>query len=155
MGKLHKYQVRLTAEERSQLKAVVGAGKKSGRHTLHCQALLLSDVHHAEGQRPDTYIVQAIGIKLRTLVRLRQRCAQAGVEAALQRKVRPTPPVPAKITGRVQAEIIALACTEAPAGHARWSCQLLAETATKLLYIESISDESVRLLLKKRPSTVA
>lgn len=149
MGKLRKHEVRLTVEQRSQLKEVVRSGKHSGRYTLHCQALLLSDLDHAEGQRPDTYIVQAIGIKLRTLVRLRHRFAQGGLEAALQRKVRATPPVPAKITGRVQAKIIALACTEAPAGYARWTCQLLAESATRLKYIESISDESVRLVLKK------
>jgi Homeodomain-like domain len=149
MQTVRKYEVRLTSEQRSQLKEMILKGRKTGRWVLRCQALLLSDQNHADGQRPDVYIVESIGIKLRTLVRLRQQFVQQGLEAALQRKVRTTPPVPAKITGRVEAQIITLACTDAPTGHARWTCQLLAESATRLKYIESISDESVRKVLKK------
>jgi hypothetical protein len=67
----------------------------------------------------------------------------------LQRKKRETPPVPPKITGDVEARIIALACSEAPQGCARWTLTLLAEKSVELRYIDSISRMSICTLLKK------
>jgi hypothetical protein len=98
-----KFSVHLTTEQRKQLRAFTQKGQHASRVILLSQALLLCDEDHAEGQRPDTYIVAALGIKLRTLVRLRKQFVERGLEAALQRKVRSTPPVAPKITGRVQA----------------------------------------------------
>ena len=72
------------------------------------------------------------------------------VTGFLQRKKRETPPVAPKITGEVEAKIIALACSEVPQGHARWTLQLLADKSVELNYIDSITDMSVHRLLKKR-----
>lgn len=68
----------------------------------------------------------------------------------LQRKPRETPPVPAKVTGDVEARIIALACSKAPEGHARWTLRLLASKAVELDFIDSISYKTIEKLLKKR-----
>jgi hypothetical protein len=149
MSNPRKYSVHLTPEQRVQLRAFTQKGQHAARVILRSQALLLCDEDHPEGQRPDTYIVAALGIKLRTLVRLRKQFVEQGLEAALQRKVRSTPPVVPKITGRVQAQLITLACSKAPAGHSSWSTRLLAEDMVRLNYIPSISKESVRLVLKK------
>lgn len=149
MSNPRKFTVHLTTEERPQLRAFTQKGQHAARVILRSQALLLSDEDHSEGQRSDTYIVAALGIKLRTLVRLRKQFAEQGLEAALQRKVRSTPPVAPKITGRVQAQLITLACSKAPAGHSSWTTRLLAEDMVRLKYIPSISKESVRLVLKK------
>jgi hypothetical protein len=72
------------------------------------------------------------------------------VEAFLTRKKRETPPVPAKITGDVEAKIIATACSKAPEGYARWTVRLLAEKVVEFGFIDSISFKSVQTVLKKR-----
>lgn len=149
MSNSGKFSVHLSLEQRKQLRAFTQKGQHAARVILRSQALLLCDEDHPEGQRPDTYIVAALGIKLRTLVRLRKQLVEQGLEAALQRKVRSTPPIAPKITGRVQAQLITLACSKAPAGHSSWSTRLLAEDMVRLNYIPSISKESVRLVLKK------
>jgi hypothetical protein len=149
MGKHRKFEVHLSPEQRQHLQSMTRKGHQAVRVIVRSQALLLADEDHAQGQRPDTYIVQATGIKLRTLVRLRKQFVAEGLEAALQRKVRSTPPVAPKITGRVEAKLITLACSQAPAGQSRWTTKLLAESMTRLKYISSISRESVRRALKK------
>ena len=76
--------------------------------------------------------------------------ANQDIEAYLTRKKRETPPVPAKVDGRVEAEIVALACSEAPEGHSRWTLRLLAEKAVSLNIVDSISYVRVQQILKKR-----
>ena len=68
----------------------------------------------------------------------------------LSRKVRETPPTPSKIDGEVEAHIIALACSEAPEGYARWTVRLLADKAVELDFVDSISPATIHRLLKKR-----
>ena len=76
-----------------------------------------------------------------------------GLQAALGRKKRETPPVAPKITGEVEAKIIALSCSSPPPGRSKWSLRLLADKAVELQYIDSISHEAVGRLLKKRTKT--
>ena len=71
------------------------------------------------------------------------------LDTFLQRKKRETPPVEPKITGEVQAHIIALACTPPPAGCQRWTLGLLANKSVELKFVDSISDVSVGTVLKK------
>ena len=68
----------------------------------------------------------------------------------LSRKVRETPPTPSKVDGEVEAHIIALACSEAPEGYARWTVRLLADKAVELDFVDSISPATIHRLLKKR-----
>ncbi|MDR0492246.1 MAG: helix-turn-helix domain-containing protein [Nitrososphaerota archaeon] len=67
----------------------------------------------------------------------------------LQRKKRQTPPTPPKITGETEAHIIAIACSKAPNGQAKWTLRLIADKCVELHYIDSISHMSVSRLLKK------
>jgi len=75
--------------------------------------------------------------------------AADSISAFLTRKKRETPPVPAKITGEVEAHIIALACSEPPKGCARWTLSLLASKAVELAYVDELSFKSVQRVLKK------
>ena len=75
---------------------------------------------------------------------------EKGLDATIQRKKRETPPVEAKVTGDVEAHIIALACGDPPKGYAKWTLRLLADRSVKLGYIESISHTQVGRILKKR-----
>jgi len=149
MANPRKAVVQLSTEQRQYLQGFTRKGRPAARMVLRVRALLLSDMNHADGQRTDAYIVQATGIKLRTLVRLRQQFVRAGLEATLQRKVRTTPPVPPKMTGRLEAQLITLACSPAPPGHTSWTTALLASELTRLEYVQSIGRETVRRTLKK------
>jgi len=76
--------------------------------------------------------------------------AAESVSKFLQRKKRETPPVAPKVTGEVAAHIIALACSKAPEGHAKWTLRLLADKSVELGYVETLSHMTVSRLLKKR-----
>lgn len=85
-----------------------------------------------------------------TVQNVRSSYGVKGLDATLNRKKRLTPPVPAKVTGEVEAHIIALACGEPPAGYAKWTLRLLADRSVKLGYVDSISHVQVGRILKKR-----
>ena len=80
---------------------------------------------------------------------IRKLYAEGGIDAAIKRKVRKAPPVQPKITGDVEAHIIAMACSQPPKGFAKWSLRLLADKTVELGYIDGISYVSVGTVLKK------
>jgi len=84
-----------------------------------------------------------------TVQNVRTSYGKKGLEATLQRKKRETPPVEAKVTGEVEAHIIALACGDPPNGYAKWTLRLLADKSVQLRYIDSISHTQVGRILKK------
>ena len=91
------------------------------------------------------------GISVQSVYNMRDEyLSNQDIEAYLTRKKRETPPVPAKVDGKVEAEIVALACSEAPEGHSRWTLRLLAEKAVALNIVDSISHVRVQQILKKR-----
>lgn len=91
------------------------------------------------------------GISVQAVYNMRDEyLADQDIEAYLTRKKRETPPVPAKVDGKVEAAIIALACREAPEGHSRWTLRLLADKAVSLNIVDSISYVRVQQILKKR-----
>lgn len=89
-----------------------------------------------------------------TVRKHRKQYATEGLDAVLLRKERTVPPVPAKVTGEVEAYIIATCCSEPPEGKAAWSMKMIAEKIVLDGVIDSISDETVRLVLKKRSSSL-
>lgn len=97
-------------------------------------------------------IASHVGVSELSVRRYRKQYATEGLEAVLQRKKRIAPPVPAKVTGEVEAHIIATCCSEPPEGKAVWSMQMIANKIVLDGVIDSISDETVRLVLKKRRS---
>ena len=138
--------VRLTHEQRAELARRLEHHPLTGRQRRRHQVLLLAD----QGQT-DEQIARVTGAGRSTVERLRKRCVSDGLEAALGEK--PRPGAPAKLDGKQEAVIVALACSDAPAGHAKWSARLLANQAVELEVVESVSESTVRRLLKKTRSS--
>lgn len=84
-----------------------------------------------------------------TVQTVRASYCDKGLEATVNRKKRETPPVPAKVTGEVEAHIIALACSDSPEGYSRWTLRLLADKTVEMGYIDSISYVTISTILKK------
>jgi transposase len=137
-----RYKVKLTEQERSDLLVLTRKGKASVRRIKRALVLLRSD----EGAT-DEQIVAGVGIGVATVERIRKRFVEEGLEAALSEK--PRPPMPPKLSGKAEALLLALACSDVPDGRARWSMQMLADRLVELGAVESISDETVRRTLKK------
>lgn len=136
-----KYIVNLTDRERSELLEYVKVNKGNKRQKTRAMIVLRAD----EGLTDDE-IIAALKVGRSTVERARQRFVEGNVEGVLKE----APRIRQKnITGQEEAKIIALACSEAPEGRARWSLRLLADKAVELKYVESISHEGVRQILKK------
>jgi transposase len=109
--------------------------------------LLKADVGEGGSGWTDEAIAEAFEIGLSTIHRLRQRLVEEGLDAALTRK--PRSPRPPKMDGKKEARLVMLACSEPPAGRARWTLELLADKMVELRVVDSLSRETVRLRLKK------
>jgi hypothetical protein len=142
-----KYVVRLTAQEREQLGALISKGKTNARKIVHAQVLLKVD---ADGPSlPDEEVADMFSVHGNTVRSIRERFVMDSLESALNRKKRTTPPCEPKLDGAGQARLTALACSAPPAGRARWTLQLLGDRLVELKIVESISMETVRKTLKK------
>ena len=146
---MKKYVVRLTSEERATLQRLVSTGKAAARKILHARILLQADQGPEGAGWRDDQIAQGLTAHPRTVANVRQRLVEQGLEAALNRKKRLTPPVPPKLDGKAEAHLIALRCGLPPEGRMRWTLQLLADKAVELQVVESLSYETVRRVLKK------
>ena len=144
-----KYVVRLDPDQRQRLATLTRTGSVSARKLTHARVLLLADAAHPDGQRPDAYIAAALGVHVNAVAKVRKRFVQQGEAPALDRKPRPVPPVPPKIDGRVEAHLIAICCSKAPQGRARWTLELLAGELKGRGLVTSVSIETVRKALKK------
>jgi transposase len=149
---MDKYRVTLDAEERALLERLVAVGKGAARRLTHARILLLADT--ALGQEhADMAIVDALGVSVRTVERVRQRLVTEGLPAALRPRPQPARPAKIKIKGDVEQRLIQLACSDPPEGRCRWTLQLLADEMVVLGLAESISTETVRQALKKTTSS--
>jgi transposase len=143
-----KYCVTLTAEEREQLTAMVSKGKAAARALTHARILLKADEAEGGPAWTDAAVCEALDVGLCTVMRVRERFVEEGLDAAL--RPRPSSYVqPRKLDGYLEAQLIMLACSEAPEGHARWTLRLLADRFVQLGHVDEISHETVRQTLKK------
>jgi transposase len=138
------YVVDLTQPEREHLQQVTHSAGDSARRIRYAQALL-----KAEAGWPDEKIAEAFDVSVNTVARLRQRFVGEGLDVALGARSRRPRPHARKLDGEAQAHLIALACSEAPEGRSRWTLRLLADKMVELNYVESLSHEAVRKVLKK------
>lgn len=146
------YRVRLTEEEREELKALANIGRGSARRQTHARILLGCDENREGGARTDADLADALDIGERTVSRVRQRCVEEGIEAALER--RPQANRRRKVLdGEAEARLVAVACGEPPEGCAKWTLRLLADRLVELEVVESVSTETVRRALKKTSSS--
>jgi len=144
-----KYIVRLEETERADLTRLVSVGKAAARKLLHARVLLKADAAPGGPGWTDAKIAEALDLHPNSVVGIRQRFVEQGLEAALNRKKRDTPPRQRRLDGRQEARLIALACGRPPAGRARWTLHLLADKMVELRVVESLSHETVRQTLKK------
>lgn len=145
-----KYHVCLTDEERVELLTIVSKGTITARSIMHANVLLAADETRKSRKMSDEDIAEQCHINRQTVQTIRRTYSEKGLDAAIRRKKRETPPVEPKITGEVEARIIALCCTTPPAGRSKWSLRLLADKSVELKIIDSISHEAISRLLKKR-----
>ena len=117
-----KYVVRLSAEEREQLQALVRKGKAPARRLLKARILLKADV--SEGGPGWSDSNAALDTSASMLYRVRKQLVEEGFEAVLSRKQRATPAVARIFDGEREAKLIALACSKPPKGRARWTVRL-------------------------------
>jgi transposase len=145
-----KYIVTLTADEREHLTGLVSAGKRSALTITRARILLKADQALDGGPAwDDAEIAEALDCGTRTVERVRQRFVERGLEQALGRKPQDRPSRQRKFDGAAEARLIALACSQPPAGHARWTLKLLADKLVELEVFDAVSDETVRRVLKK------
>jgi transposase len=140
-----KYVVDLTPGERTTLEQLLQRGKSSARKLTRARILL-----QADDGLTDEEIATALEVGVATVERTRQRFVEANLEALNER---PRPGGQRKLNGKQEAHLIAVACTPAPGGQARWTLQLLAERVVELGFVESIARETVRQVLKKTRSS--
>jgi len=140
-----KYIVDLAADEREQLHQLIKRGKPSARKVTRARILL-----HAADGLSDEQISAALKTGTATVERTRQRFVEEGLGCLNER---PRPGQRRKLSGKQEAHLIAVACTPAPDGQARWTLQLLADKVVELKYADSIARETVRQVLKKTTSS--
>ena len=147
-----KYRVRLSEEERRELKGLVSRGRTAAYRQTHARILLLSDEVQGNGAMRDEDIARSLQIGSATVARVRRRCVEEGIEAALGRREQLNRGQK-KLDGSGEAHLIALACGEPPEGRAGWTLKLLADRLVERELVESISRETVRQTLKKTNSS--
>jgi hypothetical protein len=130
---------------------------KTGKHSVRLvnRAKIILGLDEADGRTPLTQaqLAEKLGVARQTVNDAKRAFITAeSTSEFLRRKKRETPPVEPKITGEVEAHIIALACAPVPQGQAKWSVRLLADKCVELNYIDSISFKSVQRVLKKHNS---
>lgn len=143
-----KYIVRLTTEEREFLQGLLKANKKAARAMIHARVLLKADVGESGPGWTDERIADAFDISTKTVTRVRERFVEEGMEPALYHRRGKRQYLP-KIDGKFEARLIAMTCSDPPPGHSRWTLRLLADRFVALGYVDSISHESIRQVLKK------
>ena len=143
-----KYRVGLTEEEQEELKALVSKGRAAAYKQTHARILLLSDENQADDPMMDQEIARALNVGTATVERVRRRCLEEGVEAALGRQEQLNRRRK-KLDGEGEAHLIALACSQPPEGRVSWTLQMLADGLMEREIVDSISTETVRRTLKK------
>lgn len=138
----HTQFIQLSDDERRSLKTLFRTGR--GVNRQHTRARIL---HLLDRQVPPPQIAQTLSCGIVTVYNIKRRYLTEGLEAALSDKARSGRPQ--RIDGRARAKITALACSKAPAGHARWTLRLLADQAIQLGFCETISHNAVKEILKK------
>jgi transposase len=114
----------------------------------HARILLLADINQKLGGWSDQKISESLNVGHATIERVRQRFVEEGIESALSRREQNNRRAKI-IDGEKEAYLIAIACSETPAGRGSWTLQMLADKMVELKYVESISRETIRQTLKK------
>ena len=144
-------EIYLSEEDRGELTKYTKTGKHDVRLVNRARVILWLDRTGKKEHLRIGRICENIGVSRQAVNDIRAAYLSAeNITEFLKRKKRETPPVAPKVTGEVEARIIALACSEPPEGYARWTLRLLASKAVELDFVDSLSNVTVYTLLKKR-----
>ena len=144
-----KYVVRLSADERERLEALIRKGKSPAQRLLKARILLKADVSEAGEGWSDSRIIAALETSPSMVYRVRKQLVEEGFEAVLSRKQRATPAVARIFDGEKEAKLIALACSKPPKGRARWTLRLLESKVVELHIVDRASNSTIGRALKK------
>jgi hypothetical protein len=144
-----KYRITLSKEERELLQKITSKGSHKSQKVLNALILLNVDENQSKESRlTNDSISRALKISMKKIDRVKKRFIEDGFEVALlghpkEREYKK------KVDGDFEAKLIALSCSEAPEGYARWSLRMLADKVVEHEFIDSISYETIRQVLKK------
>ena len=144
-----KHHIKLDSDERELLEALTRKQKVAAIKAKRSRAMLAMDCGAGGPALSDSKAAIISGLSVSSLERLRERVCEVGPLGALERKPRLTPPVEPKVTGEVEARMVQIACSTPPEDSSRWTMQMIADRLVELQIVTSISDETVRLTLKK------
>ena len=151
---MKKYIVTLTKDEREALGALIAKGKHRSQKILNALILLGCDEgDHQMSRSTNEEMSRILSISMRKIDRVKKRFVEEDLDIALNGK-KGTRVYAKKIDGDFEAHLIAVSCSNPPEGFARWSLRLLAERVVELEYIDAISHETVRRILKKTNSSL-
>jgi transposase len=147
----HKHEVTLSEEQRNTLLQLISSGKAPARQLAHARILLKIDRHAPSNEWTDEQVAEAFEVSRYTVMRIRERFVEHGLDDALNHRHAPQTRSRA-LDGEQEAHLIALTCGPCPQGQARWTLRLLASRMVELEYTEQVSYETVRRVLKKMNS---
>jgi transposase len=143
-----KHRIHLIDDERRALRSRITSGRAAARELTHARVLLKADEAPGAPAWSDAAIARALDIGEATVWRIRKRFVEQGLQAALGRQA-PRRQYPRKLDGLAEAHLVALSCSAPPLGRRRWTLQLLADKLVQLRFVDGVSYETVRRVLKK------
>lgn len=152
---MKRYIVTLSKDERETLRGLTYKGKQRSQRVINALILLACDEGEYQTERStNEEIARVLGTSMRKIDRVKKRFVMEGIDAALDKK-KGNRIYAKKVDGDFEAHLVAVSCSEPPEGFARWSLRMLADKVVELGYIDSISYETVRGILKKRNKAMA
>ena len=145
---MKKYKITLSEAEITELKGITQKGKRNAKVVKNALILLNADEGKYGKAKTDGEISDFLDVTVRTIENIRRRFVEEGYESALFGKPRQRE-YGKKVDGDMEAHLIALSCSKPPKGFGRWSLRLLADKMVELKYVESVSHETIRRVLKK------
>ena len=151
---MKRYTVTLEEQEREELSRITRKGSHQSQKVVNALILLNCDEGSFNERRVrGEDIAEILRISARKVDRVKKRFVEEGMEAALGGRQGRRPTYVRKADGDFEARLVALSCGDPPEGHAQWSLRLLADRVVELGYVDSVSHETVRRVLKKTPSS--
>jgi len=145
---MSRYKVTLTKEERRYLEGIIKKGKHESQKVRKALVLLNCDEGDFAEKTTNAVISKVLHVGMRTIDRVKKRFVEEGLESVLSGK--PSGRIyKRKMDGDAEAHLIALSCSDPPEGFCRWSLRLLASKMVELQYVDELSHEAVRQVLKK------
>ena len=144
-----KYKVTLTKEERDDLMDITKKGVHRSQKVVNALILLGCDRGEAQDSpQTNEKISDVLKVSMRKMDRVKKRFVEEGLDIALNGR-KGERVYAKKADGDLEAHLVALSCSKPPEGFARWSLRLLADQLVELEYVDSVSHETVRQVLKK------